>query len=561
MKSAIRRLKSAICWIAATLAVGASLTPGPRPAATPPEANSLSLIVQATDLAGAARAVRSVGGTVTHELGIINAVGARLTAAQVEALRRSPAVRRIYPNSVVRTAGGGGQGIDTFYPRLVGADRLHMEGIVGTGVSVAVVDTGLNGGTAGQDWLAYDINGHWRLGGYDFITETYPYSRQTFDVPYDPYGHGSHVTSVIANSRPYGASYNGIAPNVSVIYDLRSFDGNGSGSYLDVIQGIDFVANYYKKLYPGYRKGFVLNLSFSAPARSHYWDDPLNQAVMRAWQAGIVVVVSAGNTGPDPMTIGVPGNVPYVITVGAMTDHYTPDVPADDYLASFSSTGPTVEGFVKPDVVAPGGHLIGLMSTRSLLSTSHDESRGRGSYFTMSGTSQAAAVVSGIAALMLQKEPSLSPDDVKCRLMAAARPAVDPSGHRAYSVLQQGAGLVDAHAAVYSTASGCANVGLDVNQDLAGTAHYGGPANQNPDGTYYLTGLTGDGYVWNGAYLWSGGYLWSSGSLWADAYLWSGGYLWSDTYAWSSAYLWSGGYLWSASLTETASTNKWVDQQ
>ena len=86
---------------------------------------------------------------------------------------------------------------------------------------------------------------------------------------------------------------------------------------------------------------------------------------MAAWQAGIVVVASAGNTGPEPMTIGVPGNVPYVITVGAMTDNYTPDDPSDDYLASFSAAGPTVEGFVKPDLVAPGGHMLGTMHLKA----------------------------------------------------------------------------------------------------------------------------------------------------------------------------------------------------
>ncbi len=543
--------RGAISGIVVALAVGVVLTPGPSRKRVPADAKSLSVIVQSTDLAGAARAVRSVGGTITHELGIIDAVGARLTAAQVETLRRLPAVRRIYPNSVVRTAGGGGQGIDTFYPRLVGADRLHMEGIVGTGVTVAVEDTGLKTGTGTQadDWVFKNIYGTWRLvGAYYFGNTSW--------MENDPYGHGTHVTSIIASSRPYGAGYNGIAPNVGLVV-TETFDGNGTGTYLDVIKGIDTIIRYQGR----YWNVRVLNLSFSAPARSHYWDDPLNQAVMRAWQAGIVVVVSAGNTGPAPMTIGVPGNVPYVITVGAMTDHYTPDVPTDDYLASFSSTGPTVEGFVKPDVVAPGGHMIGLMDAKSLLSTSHDQFRGRGSYFTMSGTSQAAAVVSGIAALILQNEPWLTPDDVKCRLMAAARPAVDARGKPAYSVFQQGAGRVDAYAAVHGAASGCANQGLNIDLDLAGTAHYGGPANRTQDGTYYLRGMSGDGYVWNGAYLWSGGYLWSDTYAWADAYLWSGGYLWSDSYSWADAHLWSGGYLWSASVSDTASTNKWVDQQ
>ncbi len=123
-----------------------------------------------------------------------------------------------------------------------------------------------------------------------------------------------------------------------------------------MIRGIDWiVAN--KDTY-GIR---VVNLSFSAPPQSYYWDDPLNQAVMAAWRSGIIVVASAGNLGPDPMTIGVPGNVPYVITVGAMTDNFTPDDGSDDVLASFSSPGPTLEAFVKPEMVAPGGHVVSTM--------------------------------------------------------------------------------------------------------------------------------------------------------------------------------------------------------
>src|SRR6266568_5649853 len=206
------RSKSAICVVVVGLAVAVMLTAGPRTVSTTSETNALSLIVQAKDLASAAQAVRSVGGTITHELAIINAVGARLTAAQLETLRRSPEVRRIYPNRVVKTAGGGGQGVDTFYPRLVGADRLHMEGIVGTGVTVAVEDTGLKTatGTQADDWVFKNIYGAWRLvGAYYFGNTSW--------MENDPYGHGTHVTSIIANSRPYGASYNGIAPNVGLV--------------------------------------------------------------------------------------------------------------------------------------------------------------------------------------------------------------------------------------------------------------------------------------------------------------------------------------------------------
>lgn len=530
------------------LAVGILLAIAPRP--VPSDANGPSWIVQATDLASAARAVRSVGGTITHELEIINAVGARLTAAQVETLEGSRGILRICPNRAVKVAGPGGRSFDTFFPTLVGADRLHQEGVVGTGVTIALVDTGLWAGIQANDYLMKNIHGQKRvLSRYNGITNVIDL------VPADPYGHGTHVTSIIASSKKNAVSYDSIAPNAN-LFPVTSFDLGGSGTYLDVIRGIDHVVRYRT-----IHKVRVLNLSFSAPPRSHYWDDPLNQAVMRAWRAGIVVVVSAGNTGPSPMTIGVPGNVPYVITVGAMSDNYTPDQPGDDFLASFSSAGPTVEGFVKPELVAPGGHLLALMDSQSLLTVKHAEYHDKGAYFTMSGTSQAAAVVSGVVALMLQREPWLSPDDVKCRLLASARPALASSGKPAYSVFQQGAGLVDAYEAVYGTASGCANQGLDIDRDLAGTAHYGGPANRDANGKYYLMGLKGDGYVWNGSYLWSGGYLWSDAYLWSGGYLWSSASLWSDGYLWSSAYLWSNGYLWSAGLTETMSTNRWVDQQ
>ena len=136
-----------------------------------------------------------------------------------------------------------------------------------------------------------------------------------------------------------------------------------------MIRGIDWLVAH-KDVY-GIR---VLNLSFSAPPQSHYWDDPLNQAVMAAWQAGIVVVASAGNTGPSPMTIGVPGNVPYVDHRGRHDRQLHADrICGDDRLASFSAAGPTAEGFVKPEVVAPGGHIVALMNDDGRIALEHPE--------------------------------------------------------------------------------------------------------------------------------------------------------------------------------------------
>ena len=338
---------------------------------------------------------------------------------------------------------------DTVYPSLVNADQLHSNGLTGKGVTVAVIDTGI--------WLHPalkndDDNENRLLVQYDAIQDSEDDDEDDDDD--DNSGHGSHISSIIASSRKTkGGKYNGIAPNVNLI-SVKAFDDDGAGSYLDVIRGIDWiVAN--KDLY----NIRVLNLSFSAPVQSYYWDDPINQAVMQAWEAGIVVVASAGNNGPDAMTIGVPGNVPYIITVGAMSDNYTPNNPTDDELASFSAAGPTIEGFVKPEIVAPGGHMWGLIPGWAKLALNHPSHKKLADYFSMSGTSQATAVTSGIVALMLEADPTLTPDDVKCRLMDSANPAVDENNNLAYSIFQQGAGLVNAQGATNSTAAGCANQG------------------------------------------------------------------------------------------------------
>jgi len=184
---------------------------------------------------------------------------------------------------------------------------------------VAVVDTGIG-------WhrdLIKDLEGnlHDRIVGWqDFVGNC--------RKPCDPNGHGTHIAGIIANSQP-GADgeWNGIAPGVRLV-GARVLNDEGFGTYEQVIQGIQWVLAEKENL-----DIEVLNLSLVATARSPYWADPLNQAVMRAWAEGITVVVAAGNRGPDAMTIGVPGNNPYVITVGAFTDNYTPDDWSDDYLA------------------------------------------------------------------------------------------------------------------------------------------------------------------------------------------------------------------------------------
>lgn len=531
------------------------------------------VIVQAADVESARRAVEEVGGEVTHTLEIIRAVGAGVSREQLDALEARPDVHRVFADREVELSWFGGSGkdcekgadcartrsLDTAYPSLIGAARLHELGIDGRGVTIAFLDTG----HYAHPHLTHDRDG--RSRGLGRIEGMEPLRSSV--RPVDHHGHGSHVASVALSS---GAAivdgeirYNGVAPNARLVA-VRVFDTQGKGRYTDVIHGLDLVLAAKDSL-----DIRVLNLSFSADPRSRYWDDPLNQAVMEIWRAGIVVVAAAGNRGPAPMTIGVPGNVPYVITVGAMTDNYTPDLPTDDYLASFSSTGPTTEGFVKPEVVAPGGHMLGLMRPGSTVAMRHPEYRVDQHYYQMSGTSQAAAAVSGVVALILQQEPGLTPDDVKCRLITSARPAIATDGTLAYTVFQQGAGLVDATGSVLSEATGCANRGLDLAADLAGTVHFGGRAQQRPDRTFYLmehpsdpsTSSDLDGYTWDATYFTTSAYLWSEGYLWTEGILWSEGFLWTEGYLWTEDDLWSEGYLWTESLVEPLAVGQWVSQE
>src|SRR6188768_1119064 len=440
----------------------------------------------------------------------------------------------------------------------VNAKDLHAAGIKGRDVGVAVIDTGY----WKLDSLDKDSAGNGRVAAqYDAVNNVLQTTWSSIST--DMSGHGTHITSLIASSRKNGSGlYFGVAPDARII-SIKAFGEDGSSSYATVIRGIDWVLNNRNQY--AIR---VLNLSLGAPARSRYWDDPLNKAVMRAWQSGIVVVVSAGNSGPLPQTVGVPGNVPYVITVGAMTDNYTSS-KYDDRLASFSAAGPTFEGFVKPDLVAPGGHVWSFMATYQKIAVDHPTFMNNGDFFTMSGTSQSAAVVSGVAALVIYNNPNLTPDQVKCRIIASGKPAVNTDGSLAYSVLQQGAGLVDAKAAVYGTTSNCANQGLNITADLNGTQHFMGRVTQNPDGVFKVA--TPNGSLWENGTLWDAGSLWDAAALWENGYLWKEAFLWPEGFLWTAAnpyasdIPWVGGYPaligTSVGTASSMSINSWVEPE
>jgi serine protease AprX len=198
----------------------------------------------------------------------------------------------------------------------------------------------------------------------------------------------------------------------------------------------------------------VANLSLGTDSTQTYHLSPLNAAVERAWDSGIVVAVSSSNNGPGAGTVSKPGDDPLVITVGALDDKGTPG-RGDDVMAGFSGEGPTAaDGLVKPDLVAPGRSVVSLRAPGSAIDAAYPGSRVGSAYFKGSGTSFSTGVTAGAAALLLDREPGLTPDQVKARLLgtAGAGPVGDPN--------VDGQGSLDAYAAAHAGTYDSANSGV-----------------------------------------------------------------------------------------------------
>ena len=549
--------------ISLLLLAGLALPDGIAPAAAQTESRSYLIQGQVSggDLDMLSRLVEAYGGQVTSRMEIINAVGALLEPAAAARLMNVDEVRAVTPNAQVQVVGNdrekahdkdrdkerekqekerekqekerekkGNKTPSTDYPDVTGADQVWQLGPTGAGVTVAVLDTGI-------EPLPGLVEGNGRhqqeriVGWKDFVDGK--------SKPIDPNGHGTHIAGIIANAETgQDGEWNGMAPGVNLV-GVRVLNEKGFGTYEQVIRGIEWVIKHKDRL-----NIQVMNLSLVSPALSPYWADPLNQAVTRAWAEGITVVAAAGNGGSDPMTIGVPGNNPYVITAGAFTDAYTPLDFNDDYLTPFSAAGPSLDAFVKPDLLAPGAHMVSTMKPSSYLARKHQANKVSNHYFSMAGTSQAAAVVSGSAALVLSQHPGLSPDQVKYRLMYTALPWIDPNTTEAvYSMWQQGAGRLNALDAVTGEMDGAANLGMDIWADLNGEIHYEGYSFYDEAAGEFR--LQGDFGSWTGGFgSWSGGYgPWTGGfGSWSGGFgSWSGGFgSWSGGFgSWSGSQPWT----------------------
>jgi len=419
--------------------------------------------------------VQTLGGTVTTpELPVINGFGAALEDDAAEELATYPAVKAVTLNAPADTGTGSestgtsgnmrcpvttattrrgyyGPASDWDVSPLYSLFRLRQpllysvratdawqRAATGTGVGVAVIDSGISGDL--PDFVT---------GGRSRVIASAVTNPCATDAN-DHFGHGTHVAGLIAGNslnspvkKNLAGRYMGVAPRANLI-SVKVADDDGDTTVLDVIYGIQFAVDNKERF--GIR---VVNLSLSSTVAESYLTDPLDAAAESAWFSGLVVVAAAGNDGIAPDAVSyAPGNDPHVISVGAVDDRGTRNRD-DDILAPWSSRGVSQDGFHKPDVLAPG---LRLVSTLAIGSDFEKLCRrcivGR-AYFRLSGTSMSTAVVSGVAALLLEKRPGLTPNQVKGAMLSTL-----------YNVPGTGA-AVDALAALDGT--GTANQGLRPN--------------------------------------------------------------------------------------------------
>ena len=424
--------------------------------------------------------VRQLGGSVRRPLSLIAGTSVTLPNAAIASLAMNAQVAHI---SLDRAIAGSMERTGA----VVGATTVRQElGVDGSGVGIAIIDSGV---FASHD----DLSTPNRVEQFvDFV------NNQT--DAYDDYGHGTHVAGIIAgNGFDSSGARSGIAPGSNLIV-LKALNSDGSGHISDVIAAIDYAVR--NKDVFNIR---VINMSIAAGVFESYYSDPLTLAALSAVNSGIVVVAAAGNNGRSADGRGQyggitsPGNAPWVLTVGASSHMGTID-RSDDTMTFFSSRGPTaVDVSAKPDLVAPGLGTESLSNPNSALYSTMAAYLLAGTaptsylpYLSLSGTSMSTPVVAGTVALMLQANPSLTPNEVKAILQYTAQtyPAWDP--------LTEGAGFLNAQGAVE-----LARLFVDSSSPTPSAS------------------------TWSGRLVW-GNRLYQGGQLSADANAWTVGLTWGS---------------------------------
>ncbi|MBZ5600308.1 MAG: S8 family peptidase [Acidobacteriia bacterium] len=483
----------------------------------------------------------SLGGVHQQRLNAVRGGVFTLPVAALRALANDPDVAYISPNRSL-------SGAADYAEATVGADVAQRTGLDGSGITVAVIDSGITDSpdlrdlSTGQSRILYSES---------FVPGT--------DTA-DHYGHGTHVAGIIAgNGQQSGGRNNpsaiyGVAPRARLV-NLKVLDSNGSGQDSYVIAALQraiALKNTYNIR--------VVNLSLGRPVFESYTLDPLCQAVESAWKAGLVVVVAAGNQGRNNKyhthgygMISAPGNDPDVITVGAMNTMGTP-TKGDDLIASYSSRGPTVlDHVVKPDLVAPGNRIASLLVPGSTLDVKFktDEvspttygaaSTAARAYFKLSGTSMATPVVSGAAALLLHQDSTLTPDVVKARLMKTA----DKVFPQHSQILVDGV-LTDYQYDLFTVGAGY----LDIPNALANDDTVQGTALSpvavlDSDGNVFI--MADPSAIWDTSVIWGNSLIWGNTLLTGTSVIWGNSVVWgNDTLAGYSV-IWGNSVIWGSSI-------------
>ena len=346
--------------------------------------------------------VGEVGGSVGRDLSFESAVTSQLNPLQVSLLQALPGIV-VTPDSIVTVegvAGSSGRAPAAVFPEQTGANQLWAQGNTGAGANVAVLDTGI-------DPLP-DFSGR-LIDGVDLSGGGNPFQ--------DSFGHGTFVSGLVAgNGASSNGQYMGEAPGAGLVA-IKIAGASGQIDLATLIEGVGWaIAN---RVRDNIR---VLNMSLgSVPTQSTVLD-PLDQAVEKAWESGIVVVASSGNTGPNNGTVLSPGVDPMVITVGSIDDQGQ-TIPSNDTMTTFSSVGPTnPDGWIKPDLVTSGRSVVSLMAPGSTIATEYPSAMIGTGNFVGSGTSFSTAIVSGAAALLLTDHPNYTPDMVKGILLGTTMP-------------------------------------------------------------------------------------------------------------------------------------------
>jgi serine protease AprX len=512
----------------------------------------------------AMRSLLAAGGSALHLLPLIGGFTATLPERALQGVAHAPGVRSITRDGRVRlsstppdpTTWHGASPYDphdyagSMYNvvRDINAQNFWGAGFGGAGVGVALIDSGV----APVADIATNL-----VDGPDLSLDAMGDSQDGIDA----FGHGTHMAGIIAGKDPSAPTdpkkysslqptvFMGVAPDATLI-NVKVAAADGSVDVSQVIAALGWVVEHHGD--PGLNIR-VVNLSFGTDGTQDATLDPLAYAAEVAWRSGIVVVVSAGNNGFGHPQLNDPASDPFVIAAGAQDQYGTPST-GDDVIADFSSRGNLQR---RPDLMAPGRSIVSLRDPGSLIDTMYPSAQATTDLTKGSGTSQAAAVISGAIALVLQRYPTLTPDQVKALLIATGHPLKTSAGvqleagMKTFDLGQVGSKIADVQSGkIRSAQSFAQGSGMGSIDAARGSYHLVDPATgATLQGEVDITGNAWDPTSWSAAALsgrtWSGsqwmGRTWS-GRTWSGR-TWSGrtwsGRTWSGR-TWTGAG-WTGG--------------------